>query len=89
MIKAQHPTIFAWHGSALPNWHDIIRSGLDFEVVNNGRVYGDGCYHSQKFATSVEYSQHVSDPEPSFVVYSAETTRYTWSRIILHFKFGR
>lgn len=52
----KYPTLFAWHGSALPNWHSIIRSGLDFKEVKNGRAYGDGCYFSQDHSTSLGYS---------------------------------
>lgn len=39
-----HPTIFAWHGSRLENWHSIIRHGLNFENIVNGRAYGNGVY---------------------------------------------
>ena len=37
----KHPTIFAWHGSSLANWHSIIRTGLDYNETRNGRSYGD------------------------------------------------
>ncbi|GKU09030.1 unnamed protein product [Fusarium langsethiae] len=50
------PTLFAWHGSALGNWHSIIRTGLDFSVVTNGRVYGNGVYFAKDFGTSRVYS---------------------------------
>lgn len=46
------PTLFAWHGSALQNWHSILRQGLDFKKVVNGRAYGDGVYFSPCYATS-------------------------------------
>lgn len=46
------PTLFAWHGSALQNWHSILRQGLDFKKVANGRAYGDGVYFSPCYATS-------------------------------------
>lgn len=57
MLHERYPTIFAWHGSSLANWHSIIRSGLNFEQVANGRAFGDGCYHSQDLNTSLGYSQ--------------------------------
>ncbi|KAL9125178.1 MAG: hypothetical protein Q9217_005573 [Psora testacea] len=33
---AKHPTIFAWHGSPLHNWHGIVREGLHFEQAVHG-----------------------------------------------------
>jgi len=54
-INRKYPTIFAWHGSSLYNWHGIIRTGLDFNETANGRAYGNGCYHSPHFTTSLAY----------------------------------
>ena len=54
--NAKHPTIFAWHGSPLHNWHGIVREGLHFEKADHGRAYGDGVYHSLHANTSVGYS---------------------------------
>ncbi|TID16936.1 hypothetical protein E6O75_ATG09702 [Venturia nashicola] len=55
-LNLSYPTLFAWHGSPLANWHSIIREGLHFEVVSHGRAYGNGCYHSMDFNTSYGYS---------------------------------
>ena len=30
--KTAYPTLFAWHGSSVGNWHSIIRQGLRFDV---------------------------------------------------------
>ncbi|PHH92596.1 hypothetical protein CDD83_6657 [Cordyceps sp. RAO-2017] len=49
------PTLFAWHGSPLKNWHSIIRTGLDFSKRAHGRSYGDGVYMSQNMSVSVQY----------------------------------
>jgi ubiquitin-conjugating enzyme E2 Q len=54
-ISEEFPTLFAWHGSAVHNWHSIIRSGLDFNQIANGRAFGNGCYHSSNFQTSLGY----------------------------------
>ena len=54
--NAKHPTIFAWHGSPLHNWHGIVREGLHFEKADHGRAFGDGVYHSLQAMTSVGYS---------------------------------
>jgi ubiquitin-conjugating enzyme E2 Q len=51
-----YPTLFAWHGSGLENWHSIIRSGLDFSETINGRAFGHGVYHSLEYSVSYGYS---------------------------------
>lgn len=54
-LEAQHkpyPTLFAWHGSAIQNWHSILRHGLDFKKIVNGRAFGDGVYFSPCYGTS-------------------------------------
>ncbi|KAL2019139.1 hypothetical protein VTK56DRAFT_10090 [Thermocarpiscus australiensis] len=51
-----NPTIFAWHGSPLANWHSIVRTGLDYNEVKNGRAYGNGVYFSPQYSTSVGYA---------------------------------
>lgn len=53
--RSRYPSIFAWHGSGLQNWHSIIRTGLDFNTVHNGRSYGDGVYMSNDFSVSSGY----------------------------------
>ncbi|KAH6604885.1 hypothetical protein Trco_006592 [Trichoderma cornu-damae] len=54
--ESQFPTIFAWHGSRLENWHSIIRTGLDFKNVLNGRSFGHGVYMSNQLSVSLSYS---------------------------------
>ncbi len=39
-LDANYPTLFAFHGSPVQNWHSIIRAGLDFNEVANGRAFG-------------------------------------------------
>ena len=56
-LQSQFPTIFAWHGSPLENWHGIVREGLNFDRVNHGRAYGNGVYHSLDLNTSLGYSR--------------------------------
>ena len=48
-------TLYAWHGSQLGRWHNIIRQGLDFTDVLNGRAQGNGVYFSSDFNVSVGY----------------------------------
>lgn len=50
-----HPSLFAWHGSDFANWHSIIRGGLNYETMSNGRAYGNGVYFARDFNTSVGY----------------------------------
>lgn len=58
--SSHHPTIFAWHGSSLANWHSILRSGLDFKDVSTGRAFGNGVYFSTSFDTSTSYTYSYS-----------------------------
>ena len=58
----KHPTIFAWHGSPLWNWHGIVREGLHFEKADHGRAFGDGVYHSLQAQTSMGYSGYTQYP---------------------------
>ncbi|KAL1953869.1 hypothetical protein VTO42DRAFT_2093 [Malbranchea cinnamomea] len=51
----KHPTIFAWHGSPLSNWHGILREGLHFRDTLHGRAFGHGVYMSSHFTTSSIY----------------------------------
>ncbi|KAJ5296689.1 Protein CMS1 [Penicillium atrosanguineum] len=53
--RPQYPTIFAWHGSPLYNWHSILREGLHFKDTAHGRAYGHGVYMSPHFQTSLSY----------------------------------
>ncbi|KAK4627162.1 Ubiquitin-conjugating enzyme E2 Q2 [Fulvia fulva] len=55
-LNLQYPTLFAWHGSPLYNWHMIIREGLHYKNVDHGRAYGDGVYHAKDSSTSGGYS---------------------------------
>jgi ubiquitin-conjugating enzyme E2 Q len=54
--KSTHPTLFAWHGSPIGNWHSIIREGLHFNDTSHGRAYGHGVYMSPHVSTSLGYS---------------------------------
>ncbi|KAK5951909.1 hypothetical protein OHC33_007202 [Knufia fluminis] len=53
---SQYPTLFAWHGSPLHNWHSIIREGLHHNETHHGRAYGNGVYMSPHANTSTGYS---------------------------------
>ena len=54
---AKHPTIFAWHGSPLYNWHGIVREGLHFKEADHGRAFGHGVYHAMDCNTSLGYTR--------------------------------
>ncbi|KAI9807165.1 MAG: hypothetical protein M1825_005883 [Sarcosagium campestre] len=49
-------SIFAWHGSALENWHGIVREGFNFDRCHHGRKYGDGCYYTLDFDIAQGYA---------------------------------
>ncbi|PYI01657.1 hypothetical protein BO78DRAFT_378577 [Aspergillus sclerotiicarbonarius CBS 121057] len=50
------PTIFAWHGSPIYNWHSILREGLNFKKQLHGRSYGNGVYMAKDINTSHGYT---------------------------------
>lgn len=55
-LNLRYPTLFAFHGSPLQNWHSIIRSGLDFKETLHGRAFGNGVYHASDQTTSIGYA---------------------------------
>ena len=67
-LNLKFPTIFAWHGSPLVNWHGIVREGLNYDRISHGRAFGNGVYHSLHAGTSLGYSQmytgYHSSPTP-------------------------
>eukprot|EP01060_Flectonema_neradi_P007432 TRINITY_DN1517_c1_g2_i1.p1 TRINITY_DN1517_c1_g2~~TRINITY_DN1517_c1_g2_i1.p1 ORF type:complete len:782 (+),score=158.61 TRINITY_DN1517_c1_g2_i1:49-2346(+) len=52
-------SFWAWHGSALPNWHAILRFGLknysNTSMMSAGAAYGPGIYLAKCIGTSVSY----------------------------------
>ncbi|KAL1971254.1 hypothetical protein VTN77DRAFT_206 [Rasamsonia byssochlamydoides] len=54
-LNLKYPTLFAWHGSPLNNWHGILREGLHFKEIHHGRSYGNGVYMSSRFLVSSGY----------------------------------
>jgi ubiquitin-conjugating enzyme E2 Q len=56
-LHLQYPTLFAWHGSPMQNWHSIIREGLHFNETLHGRAFGNGVYHALDVNTSLGYAQ--------------------------------
>ncbi|KAL3250279.1 hypothetical protein ABHI18_011299 [Aspergillus niger] len=53
--NTEFPTLFAWHGSPIYNWHSILREGLNFAQQLNGRAYGDGVYMAKDLEVSRIY----------------------------------
>ncbi|KAG1868338.1 hypothetical protein DFJ58DRAFT_858928 [Suillus subalutaceus] len=69
-----YPTLYAFHGSPLRNWHSIIRHGLWYKTVANGRVYfaKDGVISMGSYATGGLQSWKNSTIAPSACVALAE-----------------
>jgi ubiquitin-conjugating enzyme E2 Q len=68
MVPQNFPTMFAWHGSPIRNWHSIIRYGLDFIDTTHGRAYGNGVYFSRDINVSQGYTgMHSRAPVPTIV----------------------
>ncbi|KKK21968.1 hypothetical protein AOCH_001865 [Aspergillus ochraceoroseus] len=61
-LQLQYPTLFAWHGSPMCNWHGILREGLHYKQIVNGRQFGDGVYMSQDFSVSTGYCNRNFSP---------------------------
>ncbi|KAL3470561.1 hypothetical protein BJX99DRAFT_45041 [Aspergillus californicus] len=55
-LGLKYPTLFAWHGSPLCNWHSIVRESLHYKETAHGRSYGDGIYMAMDFHTSHSFS---------------------------------
>ncbi|KAJ1338480.1 ubiquitin-conjugating enzyme E2 Q [Microdochium nivale] len=66
-VSKPHKSLIAWHGSSLKNWHSIIRQGLNYAEIHNGRSYGNGVYFGKDLTTSLLYSsaQHGSRRSPT------------------------
>jgi len=59
-LKAKHGSFFAFHGSAVGNWHSILRNGLknasNTPLMSAGAAYGPGIYLGKSSAISAGYS---------------------------------
>ncbi|KAH8091785.1 hypothetical protein BXZ70DRAFT_1040306 [Cristinia sonorae] len=65
---ARFPTLYAFHGSPLKNWHSIIRHGLRFsDIVTHGRKYGHGIYFAKDYTVATRFTQkqHIEVPWPA------------------------
>ncbi|KAG2129598.1 hypothetical protein DEU56DRAFT_872472 [Suillus clintonianus] len=49
----KYPTLYAFHGSPLKNWHSIIQHGLWYETIAHGHSYGDGVYFAKDDVVSM------------------------------------
>jgi poly [ADP-ribose] polymerase 6/8 len=58
--KKQKGSIYCWHGSALQNWHNVLRIGLknmsNTKYMTAGAAYGPGIYMAKEAATSMGYA---------------------------------
>ncbi|KAH7100349.1 hypothetical protein BKA62DRAFT_706762 [Auriculariales sp. MPI-PUGE-AT-0066] len=55
---AKFPSLYAFHGSPLRNWHSIIREGLQVRPPIHGRAYGNGVYFAKDGSVSMgHYAQ--------------------------------
>eukprot|EP01080_Neovahlkampfia_damariscottae_P011934 gene11934-5335_t len=60
--KKKYGSFYAWHGSALCNWHAIMRNGLKnmsgTSGQRHGAAYGSGVYLAPDSSTSFGYMQY-------------------------------
>ncbi|KAK1224011.1 hypothetical protein PQX77_013106 [Marasmius sp. AFHP31] len=54
----RYPSLFAFHGSPLKNWHSIIRHGLWYKTIAHGRAYGNGVYMAKDAHMSMSGYAH-------------------------------
>lgn len=58
-LRAEHGSFFAFHGSGLSNWHNILRQNLKVAsktpMMSTGAAYGEGIYMGAGSATSANY----------------------------------
>jgi len=58
-LKAQHGTVYAFHGSNFMNYHSILRNGLynasGTELQRNGKAHGNGIYLSPSLNFALSY----------------------------------
>jgi len=59
--REQYGSFFAFHGSAVENWHAILRTGLrnlsNTKFMTTGAAYGAGIYLSPSCSTSKDYAK--------------------------------
>lgn len=58
-LKAAHGSFFAFHGSSMSNWHNILRQNLknasSTPLMSAGAAYGEGIYLSTQTSVSKSY----------------------------------
>ncbi|TXT06009.1 hypothetical protein VHUM_03770 [Vanrija humicola] len=58
-LKAEHGSFFAFHGSGLSNWHNILRQNLkvasNTPLMSAGAAYGEGIYMAAASSMSASY----------------------------------
>ncbi|KAF7358472.1 UBIQUITIN-CONJUGAT-2 domain-containing protein [Mycena venus] len=63
----KYPNLYAFHGPALRSWHSIMRHGLWYRTVANGRTFGDGVYLAKEAQTSMGHYAAVVNLPKQFV----------------------
>jgi len=65
-LRRANGSFLAWHGSAMGNWHSILRMGLrnysKTKHQTNGAAYGSGIYFARNFNLSWGYCRPGSNP---------------------------
>lgn len=54
-LKSLYGSFYAFHGSALENYHSILHNGLAISL-NKRSLFGFGTYLSSKLSTAIEFS---------------------------------
>ncbi|KAI0704695.1 hypothetical protein C8Q76DRAFT_752492 [Earliella scabrosa] len=56
----EYPSLYAFHGSPLDNWHSILRHGLWYRTVVRGRWEGNGIYLAKDAAIAETFATFAS-----------------------------
>lgn len=60
-LRRSHGSFFAFHGSALGNWHVILRTGLknmsNTKYMSTGAVHGSGIYLAKNLSLALGYAR--------------------------------
>lgn len=60
-LRAAHGSFYAFHGSGMSNWHNILRQNLknasSTPMMSTGAAYGQGIYLAASSSTSASYTR--------------------------------
>ncbi|KAL6075093.1 Poly [ADP-ribose] polymerase 6, variant 2 [Balamuthia mandrillaris] len=87
-LKKKYGSVWAFHGSALENWHAILRVGLqnmtNTALMSKGAVFGAGIYLSPSINTSRLYCPCSAVPWPQTILGNGSFHAIALCEIVKH-----